>query len=298
MEEKKSKWMQISIVVLVIALVATVGYIIYDRLGKTDATIVENKSQDEVHPEAKQEDVDGEGKTLYEMIAKAKNNSYNYLFSNVILYNKDVTNEEKLIIAYLSLDNKFSTSNTGIYVGDGNSINDYKCVSNIDLSTSSTNCQKKDIAIKDFNDAYSKFWGNTDYNKETFSILNSKCFFTDDGLTVIQISNDSGIINRELISYDKAEKNGDNLEIYVNYINDENGVLYKYSKYNKINESIGVATINDSACQDLIDGLVNTPSETDVAGIMNKCSQHGCYKLAFKKNNNGDYYWYSSEPVK
>lgn len=261
MEENKNKKYITIIVILVILLIGSVGYIVYSEFINEDE-IVENKEKEDIKETEESRKL---GLELFNNLITLRDGYNDYLF---IPYLKENITYETLNSPGIVLENLISESDKYI----NRNYDEEKCIEQViddsivpEDETYYNECNVYYVEKDIIDEIFHKTFGlnkTIDYNNTYLScgIFKEK----DNKVYVFNITGCGGMSEGiPYINYDYSLFNNNDLEIYVDYI--------------------------------FIEGATEIEKDTKDLFLENEISK---YKVTFKKDFNGNYYWYSSEIVK
>ena len=295
MEENKNKSL-IIIVILVILLLGSIGYIVYDNFIKEDEVVEnndknnnnqdneQNNEEDEIQLPKEDEEVANIGRDLFERTNKHINvadNTY-ILYQEKDVYYDDLSNKDKLALAYNLIPNEEKNIDSSAYTNsscyDGGYI-----------------CPAEGVSRDLFEEYYHKMFGlDKNVEFEEIFILRSDydidsivdgiwCNLENDEFVCYPIDGGGVSMYYNYIEYNRTVCDGDDLLVYVNFLVDgcSSGHcgIYADRKFTKF--------IADN---------IDYEDESELFDLYR--DEAGLYKLTFRKDVNGNYYWYSSEIVK
>ena len=297
MEEKKNKRLIIIIVILTILLLGSIGYIVYDNFIKEDEVVEnndknnnnqdneQNDEEDEIQLPEEDEEVANIGRDLFERTNKhiyVADHTY-ILYQEKDVYYDDLSNKDRLALTYNLIPNEYKNidasaynANTSCY--DGGFI-----------------CPSEKVSRDLFEEYYYKMFGldkevvfeeiyilRSDY--DTDNITNEiVCNLENEEFMCFPIDGGGVSMYYNYIEYNRTVRDGDDLLVYVNFLvdgcNSGKCGIYADRKFTKF----------------IVDNI-DYEDESELFDLYR--DEAGLYKLTFRKDVNGNYYWYSSEIVK
>lgn len=263
---KNNNGLVILIVVLVIAVLCLGGYIIYDEVLKEDEVKVEcvDNNDDQVTGMS-QEEIDNLGEMLFNKTLVHGGNDDYMLYGNNVTY-ESLSNGEKLKVASLLIPNYFFT------------LSEYERTGNYpDYCYDSVECLSKSLSAYVLENYYKDIFGqNSSMEKGDFD----SCKFQNDEINCYADFITGDIDKTNYFRYDSSEMNDRELLVYSYYLgicgddvyNVYRGDIYtNVEEYEQLNEDELYKKFGDKASK---------------------------YKLTFNQDNNGNWYWVSTELVK
>ena len=295
MEEKKNKGLVIAVILLVVCVLGLGGFIVYDKVLKKEPAkpvenrkdnepIVENEKDNEPIVENEKEDIevsspenfyDTEFNKLGKELLKRYSMKYmnaEYYFYNLNWYETNKLDESnmdfQLQAAFEHLDSKkikwLSTLTDQEYID--------KCLHELSEDEYEYTCYYMSIKKADFEAAYSDLFG-TSLDYSDYYVENSKRFFLDimyecevieDEIKCGNIPTGDTVDYGDFVRFSSARMNEDILEVVADFISVEK--YYNVETDNDVNELF-------------------KKNKDDFKKIL----------IKFEKNDDGKYYWMSTE---
>ena len=302
MENRKNNtWL---IVLLILIILGLLGFICYDKFYNKEFKIehVDIKSNTNVAGEniikLSGTEIANLGKALFNKTSVMDYNSQLYFYKKNNLTYNDLSDSDRLSIAYSLIPNYFIKKNnkTAAYCHNVDyGTGEYGYAGKPD--SPDKNCSLAMVSKDIFSDSYYNIFGQkTSVKYEEFNPLNDifKVVVPENDILRLYNTIVSGDVWNGLftaVKFDYAEMDGESLCVFSKLvaIDDEKGV-YSDSEYsNKIDN---ISSLGDNWFDSgNLDNLNNS--------IMNKYSDKaGKYKLVFNQDANGNWYWVSTELVK
>ena len=290
MAEKKNTKFIVIIIILVILLIGCISYIVYDNFIKEDE-ITENNDKDNNNSNNEQnnnneedniqlpeedEEVASIGRDLFERTNKhtyVADNTY-ILYQDKNIYYDDLTSVDKMALTYILIPDEEKELDAEAHIKSECYDGGYICPSEI-------------ISRDTFEKYYHQMFGSdksidytTIYTYNNYSLIT--CSLIDNEIVCYPIDGGGVSSYYNYIEYNRTVRDGDDLLVYVNFLVDgcnyNNCGIYADRNFTKF--------ITDDV--DYEDGSELFDLYRDEAGL---------YKLTFKKDIDGNYYWYSSEII-
>lgn len=285
-ENKRSKGLIITLIIIIAVLLGVVGFFIYDKY-LTDNTTVDKSAKEDKNT-VKEEKLSLSNDIVIELekkIAKIHNYClvYDYFYTGNDVYASTMSNEDKIdsAINYLNLYSAYTAQDLKPFN------NGYYYVLNDETVTKITN------TIKTLFGEAQEFTPGTSYDSlATIIKVDNKYLLTDSGC---------GFEGNRALNYtDRAIKAGDEIKIYkvVGY--------YFPAGYNETNKTKSVLT-SDKAGSNIIASKISNTTAPDwmttewdyfTEQLENNANKFHQYVFTFKQDSTGNYYFYSSELIK
>lgn len=264
--KKSNKGLIITIVILSILLASVSGYLVYDKFFNNEETKEEkNESSDKDTSNVSEELSinDSEVQKLYSYVTNgltATYDTFDYFYR-----------QDKLLATQMSDSDRLSLA--------------AKLISEEDKKTTSSAYVSVDEEVIKAN--YNLIFGSSiDYRRVDFQIGCLPMEYNDETKTYVSTSDGcGGAVEKAIESLlEKAVKTNDSIEIYERMfvIVTSDGSFYKDTE---LKEKLNISN----------DDVINTDYDQLIKQHMSELNQ---YKYTFKKDNSGNYYFYSAELVK
>ena len=270
-----------AIIIVTLLCIGAIGYLVYDNFIKENETVENNeaKENNNINNEQNDEDniqtdIDELGNSLF-----LKTAIYTHFQKEYILYSyqnltyETLNNSNKLKMAYAQIPN-----NEKIYNPEESRTDE--CYDNNDRY----HCYYEKVSQQVFENYYHMLFGSNktiEYNEIVYAKdENLTCNLESAEFVCYPYDAGGALSITHHLKYDYAEQDGENINVYVNFLakDDIDNIIYNDAQMkNKIGES----------------------KSTDKEELFNEfADKTGLYKVTFKKDTNDNYYWYSSEIIK
>lgn len=290
LEEKKNK--KYIIVILVILLLGSIGYIVYDNFIKEDEIVENNENQNnnnqnnestnEEENNLTEEELNKLGESLFNktVIKYWTGDHYLLYYDENITYN-NLSDGRKSTIAFLSIPAGYFEFN-------------YDSFDNLSEAGAGQYLYSS-VEYKYYEDSYKKMFGS---DKEVlysggnwqFPLVNF-CKHEGEYINCYNGNGGDAVDTIDYIQYDYTEKNDSDIIVYVKYVRCTPEKIYSDQGKTIIDSGDFSSTLY------LAYTTRNTKEATN-AVFEDYYEKAGTYKVTFKEDINGNYYWYSSEIIK
>ena len=259
--KKEGIFYTFAIIIVTILCIGTISYIIYDKFIKEDEIAENVETEENIETEESRK----LGLELFNNLITLRNGYYDYLF---IPYLKENITYETLDYPGIILENLISENDKNINLN----YNEEKCIEQVidddsvpEDETYYNECNVYYVEKIIIDEIFHKTFGlnkTIDYNNTYLScgIFKEK----DNKVYAFNITGCGGASDGiPYIKYNYSLFNNNDLEVYVDYI--------------------------------FVEGATEIEKDPEDLFLENEITK---YKVTFKKDTNGNYYWYSSEIIK
>ena len=295
MKEKKNTKFIIIIVILIILLIGCVGYIVYDNFIKEDEVVENNENQnnnsdnqDNEENNNNEEDelstteLDDLGEALFNKteIKYWTGDHYLLYYDEMITYD-NLSDGRKSTIAFLSIPAGYFKFN-------------YDNFANLSEAGAGQYLYSS-VEYKYYEEAYKEMFGSDKevlYSGGNWQFpLVDFCRHEGEYINCYNSNGGDAVDTIDYIKYDHAEKNDKDIIVYVKYVRCTPENIYSDQGKTIIDSGDFSSTVY------LASTTRNTKEATN-AVFEDYYEEAGTYRVTFKEDFNGNYYWYRSEIVK